>query len=138
MLIANELLDALPVHQVVMREEGLREVYVDGARGLSRPLTTAEGPLSTPALQHYLDALGVRLEPGWRVEINLRAIEWVRDAARRLRRGFVVIVDYGHDARELYSATLDGTLTTFAAHRASGPEERRTNRHGCNGPASRI
>ena len=46
-LFANELLDALPVHQVVMRAGGLREVYVtsEGDR-----LTTAEGPLSTPAL----------------------------------------------------------------------------------------
>ena len=31
-LIANELLDALPIHQVVMREDGLREVYVDISR----------------------------------------------------------------------------------------------------------
>jgi SAM-dependent MidA family methyltransferase len=57
------------------------------------------------------------------VEINLRAIEWIRDAARRLRRGFIILVDYGHDARELYSATHSGgTLTTFARHQSSGPE----------------
>ena len=35
-LIANELLDALPIHQVVMREGGLREVYVDIAGGAAR------------------------------------------------------------------------------------------------------
>src|SRR4030095_5481619 len=137
-LIANELLDALPVHQVVMREDGLHEVYVgvyrsaeasrsnrtDGARGFSRAsLTMFEGPPSTPALQEYLDALGVQLEPGWRVEINLRAIDWIRDAARRLRRGFIVLIDYGHEARELYSAGhSSGTLTTFAQHRSAGPE----------------
>ena len=149
-LIANELLDALPVHQVVMREDGLREVYVaarsaeasrsnsrdeagargsgasltDGPRGFSRAsLTTIEGPPSTPALQASLDALGVQLEPGWRVEINLRAIEWMRDAARRLRRGFIVLIDYGHEARELYSVGhSSGTLTTFAQHRSAGPE----------------
>src|SRR5262249_41210821 len=39
-LIANELLDALPVHQVVMRDDGLREVYVD-VRGSH--LATVEG-----------------------------------------------------------------------------------------------
>jgi SAM-dependent MidA family methyltransferase len=138
-LIANELLDALPVHQVVMREDGLHEVYVgvyrsaeasrsnrtDGARDFSRAsLTMFEGPPSTPALQEYLDALGVQLEPGWRVEINLRAIDWIRDAARRLRRGFIVLIDYGHDARELYSAGhSSGTLTTFAQHRSAGPEQ---------------
>src|SRR4029450_3881014 len=80
-------------------------------------------PPSTPALQEYLDALGVQLEPGWRVEINLRAIDWIRDAARRLRRGFIVLIDYGHEARDLYSASHSaGTLTTFARHRSAGPE----------------
>ena len=85
-LIANELLDALPVHQVVMREDGLREVFVASRR--TARLTTVEAPPSTPALAAYLARLGVALEPGWRAEINLRAVEWVRDAGRRLRRGF--------------------------------------------------
>ena len=79
--------------------------------------------LSTPALADYLDRLGVTLEPGWRVEINLRAVTWIRDAARRLRRGFIILIDYGHDARELYSPThSNGTLTTFVKHRSGGPD----------------
>src|SRR5262249_36884610 len=64
-LIANELLDALPTHQVVMREDGLREVYVDAAAGRpfqgrhaggpERPaLRTMEDTPSTPALADYL------------------------------------------------------------------------------------
>jgi len=132
-LIANELLDAMPVHQVVMREGGLREVYVDVARPLqdrdrgadnpALPLVTVEGPPSTPDLQAYLDRLGVTLEPGWRGEINLDAVAWVRDAARRLRRGFIILIDYGHEARHLYSAShAGGTLTTYARHRSEGPE----------------
>jgi SAM-dependent MidA family methyltransferase len=129
-LIANELLDALPVHQVVMREQGLREVYValqqDRSAGLSAPalqLTTREGPPSTPALEDYLERAGVTLEPGWRAEINLQAVDWIREAARRLRRGFMILIDYGHDARELYSIShAQGTLTTFARHTTRGPE----------------
>ena len=120
-LIANELLDAMPVHQVVMREDGLREVYVD-----SRPeIGTVEGPPSTPRLEQYLDRAGVQLEPGWVAEINLRAVDWITDAARRLERGFVILIDYGHEARELYSVShSSGTLTTFHRHRqaaAFGP-----------------
>ena len=119
-LIANELLDALPVHQVVMREEGLREVYVTTN---GEGLTTVEGPPSTPELAAYLARLGVTLEPGWRVEINLGAVRWIREAARRLRRGFIILIDYGHDARELYSpAHSSGTLTTFVKHRSGGPD----------------
>jgi SAM-dependent MidA family methyltransferase len=120
-LIANELLDALPVHQVVMRAGGLREVYVDVSDG--GRLVMRDGPVSTPALAGYLDRLGVALETGWRVEINLRAVDWIRDVARRLRRGFVILIDYGHEARELYSpAHASGTLTTFARHTMAGPE----------------
>jgi SAM-dependent MidA family methyltransferase len=127
-LIANELLDALPVHQVVMREEGLRELYVAGSE--SSPLRLIEAPPSTPRLQEYLDRLGIALEPGWRAEINLRAVDWVAEAARRMKRGFMILTDYGHVARELYSVThASGTLTTFSRHRSAGPEwtsERRT------------
>ena len=126
-LIANELLDALPVHQVVMRESGLREIYVatsDEPRTTHRErLVTIEGPPSTPDLAAYLARVGVTLEPGWRAEINLRAVDWIRDAARRLRRGFMILIDYGHDARELYSAAHStGTLTTFTKHTSGGPE----------------
>ena len=133
-LIANELLDAMPVHQLVMREDGLREVYVDIDRAaafapggpLSQErihLRTVEGPLSAPDLTAYLERLDVQLEPGWRVEVNLRACEWIRGAARRLRRGFIIIIDYGHAAQELYSAChARGTLTTFARHMMAGAE----------------
>jgi SAM-dependent MidA family methyltransferase len=103
-----------------MRAGGLHEVYVDFVDGR---LVTREGPPSTPALTGYLDRLGVVLEPGWRVEINLRAVDWIRDVARRMRRGFMILIDYGHEARELYSAThSSGTLTTFNRHTAAGPE----------------
>ena len=120
-LFANELIDALPVHQVVMRGDELRETYVDIRDG---HLVTREGPPSTPALAAYLDHLGVALEPGWRVEINLGAVDWIREASKRLRRGFILLVDYGHSARELYSATHStGTLTTFRRHTSSGAEQ---------------
>ncbi|MEP7303931.1 MAG: SAM-dependent methyltransferase, partial [Acidobacteriota bacterium] len=138
-LIANELLDALPVHQVIMREDGLREVYVcaDSRPSVDRPqsrdleptpggglrLSTVEGPPSTPALAEYLTRVGVELESGWRAEINLRAVEWIRAAARQLRRGFIILVDYGHEARDLYSAShASGTLTSFARHTMAGPD----------------
>jgi SAM-dependent MidA family methyltransferase len=131
-LMANELLDAMPVHQVVMRTDGLREIFVDlapdpeASGGVPR-LVTREGPPSTPALDAYLAMVGAVLQPGWRAEIGLRAVEWVRDAARRLQRGFILLIDYGHEAADLYSARhAGGTLTTFARHAAAGPESSAT------------
>jgi len=124
-VFANELLDAMPVHQVVMRENGLREVYVDRRRGTEKAredegLILVEGPPSTPRLASYLDRVSAQLEPGWRAEINLRALDWIQEVAGRLDRGFVLVFDYGHEARELYSAGHSaGTLTTFARHSAA-------------------
>jgi len=119
-LLANELLDAMPVHQVVMRDSGLHEIYVDVD---DRGVNVREGPLSTPRLGEYFDDLNKTLEPGWRAEVNLVAVDWVRNAARRLTRGFMILIDYGHEAAELYSVTHSaGTLTSFSEHRSSGPE----------------
>lgn len=119
-LVANELLDAMPVHQVVMRDRGLHETYVESVDGVLR---TVEGPLSTARLEQYFTDLGIMLEPGWRAEVSLAAIAWVRDAARRLRRGFMILIDYGHEAAELYSVTHStGTLTSFSRHTSAGPE----------------
>ena len=69
-----------------MRPDGLREVYVHAERlgtGDWR-LRTAEGPPSTSELEAYLARVNVVLEPGWCAEINLRAVEWLRSAARRM------------------------------------------------------
>ncbi len=113
-IVANELLDALPTHAVTMTADGLREVYVD-ADG-DRFVETA-GPPSSPALARYLDRLGVTPPPGWRGEVNLAAVDWVRNAARTLTRGFLVLIDYGHPARELYAGHhASGTLTTYQRH----------------------
>ncbi len=125
-LFANELLDALPVHLVETGPAGLVEIHVDLRDGA---FTEQRGPLSTPALAAYLADAGVVLQPGWRAEVNLAALAWIADAARRLRRGFLLLVDYGHESDALYSgARPRGTLTSFRGHVALGPE---------SGPAGR-
>jgi SAM-dependent MidA family methyltransferase len=117
-IYANELLDALPVHSVVMTEHGLREHYVDLQDGR---LVERAGRPSSGALEHYLAAAGARLEPGMRAEINLAAIAWMTRACLALHRGFLLLVDYGHEARELFSPThASGTLATFERHTTNG------------------
>jgi SAM-dependent MidA family methyltransferase len=113
-IYANELLDALPVHVVVMTENGLREVFVDLAddRFVETPLE-----LSTPRIAEYLARAGAEMRVGWRAEVNLRAEEWTRNAADSLRRGFLLFVDYGHEERDLYAASHSaGTLTSYKQH----------------------
>jgi SAM-dependent MidA family methyltransferase len=113
-ILANELLDALPTHAVSMTTDGLREIVV----GLENDRFVERTALpSTPDLARYLGRLDVQLPPGGRGEVNLAAITWVRKAARSLDRGFLLLVDYGHPAATLYSGKhATGTLTTFRRH----------------------
>ena len=113
-IVANELLDAMPVHQVVMRETGLGEIYVDTD---GEHLVTREGPLSSDRLRSRLASLGITLAPGARAEISLAATDWVRDAASRMRRGFMLLFDYGDEADRLFGPGREaGTLTTYRRH----------------------
>jgi SAM-dependent MidA family methyltransferase len=113
-IFANELLDALPVHVVAMTENGLREMFVAERDG--RFIEDLREP-STPRLAEYLSRAGAVLSRSWRAEVNLAAEEWVRNAARSLQRGFIALIDYGHEEAELYGEShAAGTLTTFARH----------------------
>lgn len=116
-IFSNELLDALPVHRVVRQGGELSEIYValDGEE-----LVEQRGPLSAPAVAEFFVLQGAELLEGQQAEAGLEACAWVEDAGRRLGRGFVLTVDYGHEARELYDERhLRGTLLAYARHRAS-------------------
>lgn len=113
---SNELFDAMPVHRVVRDETDLRELYVTfGPDGLGE----CAGPLSSDALREYFSGQAITLEDGQQAEANLRACEWIEDAARKLQRGFVLTIDYGHEAGELYDQRhMRGTLLAYQRHRA--------------------
>lgn len=116
-ILSNELVDAFPVHRVVMRPSGLREIYVgwDGNRFLE-----IEAPPFSSALEAYFERIGVVLEVGQRAEVNLPALDWIRQVGSLLRRGLVLTIDYGHTAADLYSSTRKaGTLLCYHRHRVS-------------------
>lgn len=119
LVFANELLDALPVHRVVKRGGRLRELCV----GLNEAGEFAwlECELSTQRLADHFTRLQVPLAEGQTTEVNLAAEDWLARAAAKLERGFVVLVDYGAEAAELYDARLrpDGTLRAFQRHQTS-------------------
>ena len=114
-VLANELLDALPVHRVTMHKGRLQELFVTLDRQGS--FVEAMGEPSAPGLGERLDHLGVRLPEGYRAEINLVLEPWLRQAWEAMERGYLLIIDYGHEASTLYDGQRHrGTLRCYYRH----------------------
>jgi SAM-dependent MidA family methyltransferase len=111
-VLSNELIDNFPVHLVVRADDGLKEVFVDYQDGFTEILMPAAGELKS-----YFAQLGVSLPEGYRTEINLDALQWIREIAHSLIRGFVVTIDYGSAGAGLYSEKRrNGTLMCYHRH----------------------
>ena len=122
-VLSNELLDALPVHRVRMEEGTLRELYVgiesDVADGYEGQLTEATGDPSDPGLERRLSEIGINLRDGQTAEICLLLDDWASSIAGSLDAGFVMTIDYGRSAADLYDPAQRprGTLVTYRSHR---------------------
>ena len=118
MVLANEFLDALPVHRVEQTGRGLVEQLVGWSDG-QQSFVDVGGPPSTPALAARLASEGIDLEPGQRAEICLALDGWADDLSAAVGRGVALVIDYGDDAPGLYGRTRRrGTLLAYAGHRA--------------------
>ncbi|MDT8383740.1 MAG: SAM-dependent methyltransferase [Gammaproteobacteria bacterium] len=125
-VVANELLDALPVHcfrvhKRGMGEAGLRERWVGFEQGRFQWRSDDLAP--APVLQQQLplallDQLS-GLPDGYESEVNLAAGAWVEALAERLAAGVVLLIDYGFPRHEYYHPQRSrGTLMCHYRHRA--------------------
>lgn len=116
-VFSNELLDAFPVHRVVMQRGQLQEFYVTAGSDEDFQWTI-ESP-STPRLDDYFEQGHIRLAEGRVAEVNLEIEKWLTKVSSRLYAGYLITVDYGATAEELYcsAAREQGTLRSFYQHR---------------------
>jgi SAM-dependent MidA family methyltransferase len=125
-VLSNELIDAFPVHRVVRRGSQLEEVFVAWRDG--RFLDELR-PLSDERIRSYFDELGLLPGDGAYAEVNLDAIDWIRRVSASLDRGYVLTLDYGHEAELLYAPwRRDGTLQCFYRQSASSDPYQRIGR----------
>ena len=124
-ILSNELVDAFPVHIVELHEKKLYEVYV-AAQPDGRLYEVLDEP-SSQEVADYLDSYKIpwsTFSEGWRAEINLDALSWIKQSAQRLasvqkraRHGFLLTIDYGDKARALYTRLRQqGTLVCYFRH----------------------
>ena len=112
-VLANELLDAMPVERFTVNESGVHQLYVawENDRFIWR-----EQPAET-SIRTRIEMLA--LAPDYASEINLQAQAWMRSVADILKQGVVLLIDYGFPRAEFYHPQrTQGTLMCHYRHRA--------------------
>jgi len=111
-VIANEVVDAMPVHAVAWRADGVME------RGVSIELAWEERPARGALLE---EAKKIAVPVPYESEIGLAALAWMRSLAEALDEGVILIIDYGFPRHEYYHPQRSmGTLMCHARQRAHG------------------
>jgi SAM-dependent MidA family methyltransferase len=119
--LSNELIDALPVHQVVVAKDKLQEIYVTIGEK-DRVFNEKIDELSTDKIAKYwqlnqIDLLSDRYPDDYRTEVNLAALDWLEQVARKLQRGYIISIDYGYSADRYYNPMRSqGTLQCYYQH----------------------
>ena len=112
LFFSNELVDAFPVHRIQVTAGRTEELYVDYR---DRQFVECLKPPSTNLLGQYLERLQATWSEGYRTEVNLQAMDWMEQVAQRIDRGFVVTIDYGHTAQDLYGPERkNGTFLCYS------------------------
>ena len=107
-VIANELLDALPVERFVRRADGIRQVCVASEGGGFRLVEKAAPDNLVHAVRQIEETLGHALADGYASEVCLAVAPWIADLAASVAEGFVFLFDYGVGRHEYYAADRSG------------------------------
>jgi len=121
-MLANEVLDAMPVHRFRQGAAGVEEQFVEAAgEGLRLVWGAALSPGLTEAVTALEGALGQPFAVGYESEINLRLAPWLAGLSEALERGAAILIDYGYPRREYYlPERYTGTLMAHYRHLAHG------------------
>lgn len=117
-ILANEVLDVMPVRLFVKRGDHIAERGVAIEDGALRFAERAADTTLAAAVQ-VIEADAGALRDGYASEIGLVARAWTAQLAGVLGRGVAILVDYGFPRREYYAAQrLMGTIMCHYRHRA--------------------
>ena len=117
-VVANEVIDALPASRLEVTDGALREAQVGWRDGTFHLEWGPPSPALASAWETIRRDLEVPLPPGYVCEVQLAAPAWVEAMAARIARGMLLLIDYGYPRRELYHPERDtGTLACHYRHR---------------------
>jgi SAM-dependent MidA family methyltransferase len=118
-MLANEILDALPVQRFLIEKSTVKEYYVGWEKDSFVWLTDkCESLYLLDEIQPIKKDLLGNVDY-YVSEINLRARAWINSLSKSLKKGAVLLIDYGFP-REVYyhPQRLEGTLMCHYRHRS--------------------
>jgi len=118
-VLANELLDAMPVQLFQKTENDINEVNITWREDkfLFQLKSSFDERLVT-RVKEIESGLGSEFNSGYVSEINFAAEDWIKSIAERLQQGVIVLIDYGFPRHEYYHEQRNqGTLMCHYRHR---------------------
>jgi SAM-dependent MidA family methyltransferase len=116
-ILANEVLDAMPVHRFLVEDEVLLESYV--ALNQHGELIEHFKPCQNRRLMAHLSTILPNLTPPYLSEVNLFINDWIAHQHQLLDQGLVLLIDYGFPRHEYYHPDRNqGTLMCHYQHHA--------------------
>jgi SAM-dependent MidA family methyltransferase len=117
-VIANEVLDALPVERFLRRSNGIYQLRVADEAGEFVFVDEPAPRILVHAVEAIERDIGEQLPDGYVSEVSLAAPAWLGDVAKALDYGLVLLFDYGVSRREYYAADRgEGWLRCHFRHR---------------------
>ncbi|HEB56404.1 MAG TPA: SAM-dependent methyltransferase [Gammaproteobacteria bacterium] len=117
LILANELLDALPAHRFIIETDEVRELFVTRS---DNDFTWQSQPGSERLINRVreIEKDNGRFAEGYVSEILFAAEDWIHAAAKSLTSGMILLLDYGHARSAYYHPQRDrGTLSCHYRHR---------------------
>lgn len=113
LILGNEVLDAIPVHLVMKKNDILYERGV----GFDNGFVWQDQPLQNANIQHLIEPIG--LANNYLTEVCPAATGLINSLATILKHGAILMLDYGFTAREYYHPQRNqGTLMCHYQHYA--------------------
>ena len=107
-VVANEVLDAMPVERFVRRADGIAQIRVADAGGRFECIEGTAPDFLAAAVGNIEADLGRSLPAGYVSEVNTAAPAWIAELSERLNEGLIFVFDYGVGRREYYAPERSG------------------------------
>jgi SAM-dependent MidA family methyltransferase len=126
-LFSNELVDAFPVHQLIVNQGKIEEVFVtcDSFSATSEvdwenSFIEVTGEVSTSKITDYFKLIDIDIHTyinEYRSEVNLAALDWLTTVSTKLQKGYLLTIDYGYPATRYYNPRRNqGNLQCYYQH----------------------